>query len=1051
MAGRDMEKEDMTGFANILARPATSQYRRWAVVGLAALWGIAGPSRAMAAEKSPPKQFSRDVAPILSDKCYKCHGPDQTKRKADLRLDLRESAERVLSPDAPADSELLRRITTADPDDHMPPPESKLELAPAEIETLRQWIHQGAPYQRHWSFRPIDRPAIPETTQSDWPENEIDHFILAQLEQAGLAPMPRADKETLIRRVSFALVGLPPTMEDIDAFIADDSDDAYATLVDRTLNQAAYGERMAADWLDLARYSDTYGYQVDRDRFVWPWRDWVIRAFNANMPYDEFVIRQLAGDLLTNAGRDEILATTFNRLHPQKVEGGSVPEEFRVEYVADRVHTFSTAFLGLTLECARCHDHKYDPITQKEYYQFFAFFNNIDEAGLYSYFTPAIPTPTLLLPDEPAQNKIIAIEKQIADEEKKLQSLADSRREAFGQWLTARGEEATIPGQIAHLDFEEAQNGPNVGVPGQVGNAIKLTGDDGIELKVGNFRRFEPFSVSLWMNTPDVKDRAVVFHRSRAWTDAASRGYQLLLEDGKLSAALIHFWPGNAIGVRATTPLPANEWHHVAVTYDGSSRAAGLSIYLNGKPTDIEVVRDHLVKNITGGGGDNITIGERFRDRGFTNGLVDEFKVFDRQLSAIEVSQLRDGKSLADAIKKPIGELTADEKAALFEYFLAAIDEDFRNQRTALREARRMRSEAVDEIPEIMVMQELPEPRPAFVLKRGAYDAPGEPVQAGTPKMFPPLPHGQPRDRLALARWLTGPDHPLTARVAVNRFWQMCFGNGLIGTPEDFGSQGTPPTHPELLDWLARDFMDHDWDIKRLLKTIVMSATYRQSSEVTADHRAADPQNRLLASAPRYRLPAEMIRDNALSVSGLLVSHIGGPPVRPYEVNVSFKPVDRDKGDGLYRRSLYTYWKRTAPAPVMMSLDASKRDVCQVKRERTASPLQALVLLNDPQFIEAARMLGQQVIKKHGDDAGAAIEEMFRGLTSRRPSSQEMNILTRLHGEQLAAFQENPNKAVDFLKTGDVAADASVDPARLAAISMVASTLMNFSDCVIVR
>ncbi len=547
------------------------------------------------------------------------------------------------------------------------------------------------------------------------------------------------------------MTGLPPTLAEIDAFLADPSPEGYERLVDRLLESERYGERMATDWLDTARYSDTYGYQVDRDRYVWPWRDWVIRAFNANMPYDRFITEQLAGDLLPEATDDQILATTFNRLHPQKVEGGSTPEEFRIEYVADRTQTFATAFLGLTLECARCHDHKFDPITQKEYYQISAFFDQIDEAGLYSFFTPSVPTPTLLLIDDGAKARLRAQEQTIADEEAKLAALGAQRNEAFSTWLSdrpaapsddsrAEPQGAIIPGRIANLDFEKTGVGGNKLVAGRFGKAVKLTGDDGVGLKVGNFRRFEPFSVSLWLNTPDEKERAVVFHRSRAWTDAGSRGYQLLIEDGRLSASLIHFWPGNAIRVRTREKIPTGQWLHVAVTYDGSSRAAGLRIFVDGESAACQTVRDHLYKNITGGGGDNITIGERFRDRGFTDGLVDEFQVFKRQLTPLEVAQLHDQTSLAEALRTPADKLSDSQRQQLCAYYLATADAAYQAQLGQLQKAREQRSRLADGLQEIMVMRETPQPRPTYLLKRGAYDAHGPRVFPETPAALPPMP-----------------------------------------------------------------------------------------------------------------------------------------------------------------------------------------------------------------------------------------------------------------------------------------------------------------------
>ena len=993
--------------------------------------------------------FNRDVLPILSDRCFLCHGPDAATREADLRFDIEGAvAADVIAPGHPEKSEFFLRITSDDPDVRMPPTESKLALMKDEIDILGRWIKEGAKWQQHWSFIPPQKPKLPKVKDSGWGRNEIDRFILARQEAAGLNPATETSKERLIRRLSFDLTGLPPSLAEIDAFLQDGRPDAVERVVDRLLKSSAFGERMATDWLDAARYSDTYGYQVDRDRFVWPWRDWVVRAFNRNMPYDQFITEQLAGDLLPDATDDQILATTFNRLHPQKVEGGSVPEEFRIEYVADRTQTFATAFLGLTMECCRCHDHKYDPLGQKEYYQLSAFFDNIAEAGLYSYFTPAVPTPTLVMVDDATKSKIAAAVQDVEQAEATLEAVADSQktRDGFRKWMESKPQlETLIPGQVAHLDFEDAAKGGNKSVDGKRGKAIKLSGDDAVGLKVGNFRRFDPFSVSLWMNTPDVKDRAVVFHRSRAWTDAASRGYQLLIEDGRLSASLIHFWPGNAIRIRTKQQLTTQQWHRVVVTWDGSSRADGLSIYLNGEKAESDVVRDNLYKNITGGGGDNIAIGERFRDRGFTNGLVDEFQVFDRQLTRLEVEHLSDDEALAAALDSAA---TDADSQQIYDYYLATVDADYRAQLAVIRAKREAHSKVVDALPEIMVMREEPTRRETFLLKRGAYDARDVPVIPETPAVLSTLPDGVTRDRLGLAKWLTQSENPLAARVVVNRLWQMIFGQGLVRTPEDFGRQGQPPTHPELLDWLAVDFIEHGWDVKLLLKQIVLSATYRQSSEPAADSFASDPQNLLLSWSPTFRLPAEMLRDNALAASGLLVRKLGGAPAKPYEVEVSFKPVKPDKGEGLYRRSLYTYWKRTGPAPVMMTLDASKRDVCRVRRERTSTPLETFVLMNGPQFVESARVLSETILMHHADDERAALIELFRTLTARPPDDDELTILTELHTQQLDYFISNTGKAAEYLKTGQRAADEKLDTNRLAALSTVANALFSFDEVV---
>ncbi len=760
--------------------------------------------------------FNFQVKPILSDRCYHCHGPDQRNRQADLRLDTKEGLFKVLDagegrqvvkPGSAEHSEMFRRISSTDEDVRMPPPDSKLSVSDEEITVLRRWIEQGAEWKPHWSLIPLHDVAVPNVKRPDGVRNEIDRFVLARLERDGLTPATEASRERLIRRLSFDLTGLPPTLQEIDAFLGDASADAYEHLADRLLNSERFGERMAVDWLDVARYADTYGYQADVSRAVWPYRDWVIRAFNANLPYDQFIVWQLAGDLLPNPTRDQQIATAFNRMHRQTNEGGSIEEEFRVDYVSDRTNTLGAAFLGLTLECARCHEHKYDPISQQDYYRLFGFFNNLDECGLYSHFTDAMPNPTLLLATDEQQQRIDGLKQQIQQAEQQLAALAETRRPDFDRWLADRPREATIRGLVGDYPLESIQGGkldnraaadkpakvfedPQV-VPGHVGNGLQLSGENNVTTPVGgDWGRNQPFSIALWINTPDHKDRAVILHRSRAWTDAGSRGYELLLEDGCLSAALIHFWPGNAIRIRTKTPAPIGQWTHVVMAYDGSSRAAGFRLYVNGRQAECEIVRDNLFKEITGGGANELTLGQRFRDRGFKNGLVDELQLYDRCLTPIEAQQVYDGKSLAEALSSPADQLTADQKQSLFAYYLTNFDQPYRDAAAAVTKLRNDRSAAVDPIPELMVMNEMPEPRPTFLLKRGAYDAPGEQVQPGVPASILPWSEAWPQNRLGLARWLTDPKHPLTARVAVNRFWQLLFGRGLVPTPEDLREPG---------------------------------------------------------------------------------------------------------------------------------------------------------------------------------------------------------------------------------------------------------------------
>ncbi|MCA9065390.1 MAG: DUF1549 domain-containing protein, partial [Planctomycetaceae bacterium] len=838
--------------------------------------------------------FASQIKPLLSDRCYACHGPDAANRAAELRLDLPDEARKPLAsdgaahaivPGAPDQSVLLQRVFADDPDLVMPPPDSRLSLTANEKELLKRWIEQGAEWQLHWAFVAPQKAALPSVKLPNWCRNEIDHFVLSRMETAGLSPAAPTDRARLLRRATFDLTGLPPTITELDSFLADDSPQAFEKVVDRLLAAPQFGERMAADWMDVSRYSDTYGYQVDRDRFVWPWRDWVIDAFNRNLPADQFIIQQLAGDLLPDADRNMILATTFNRLHPQKVEGGSVPEEFRNEYVCDRIQTVGTAFLGLTLECCKCHDHKYDPISQREFYQLYSWFNNIDEAGLYSFFTNSVPTPTLQLTTPEEERSLQAAQQEINRTEQQLAAQMDLLRQQDLQQLLAEAnpvlpapnnpesETALIPGQVAALSFEDGSFGANRIVDGRDGHAVELTGDHEIDVKAGNFSRWQPFTVSLWTKIPHHFERAVVFHRSRAWTDAGSRGYELLIEDGCLSAALIHFWPGNAIRVRSVQPVTTEEWVHITVTWDGSLHAAGLQLWLNGRPLETEVVRDNLYKEITGGGGDTIQIGARFRDHGYSGGLVDDFQVYDRQLTSLEIRQLFDGRSLLDAVKQvtaadagAVEKVSAEERRELIAWLLATRSEKVRQGQAELKDRREKLASLQNATQEIMVMREMPQPRETHVLLRGAYDKPGDPVTANVPAVFPPLASDQPRNRLGLALWLTSRENPLTARVTVNRLWQQCFGNGIVRTPEDFGSQGAAPTHPQLLDWLAVDFQEHGWDVKRLLKMMMMSAAYQQKATASPQADKSDPENLWLSHATVYRLSAEMIRDNALAV-----------------------------------------------------------------------------------------------------------------------------------------------------------------------------------------
>jgi hypothetical protein len=1049
---------------------------------------------ARAAEPAPV-DFNFQIRPLLSDRCFSCHGPDSHARKAKLRLDTREGTFReldngraIVKPGEPDKSEVIRRIFTDDEDDHMPPPASLRTLSAAEKELIKRWIQEGAEYKPHWSFIPVQPVTVPSPAGSTWERNPIDAFVLAKLDGEKLKPSPEASRETLIRRVSFDLTGLPPSVAEIDAFLADKSTNAYERMVERYLNSPAYGERMAMDWLDLARYADTYGYQEDVERDMSPYRDWVIHAFNTNMPYNRFLVWQLAGDLMPNPTRDQLVATAFNRLHRQTDEGGSIDEEFRTEYVIDRVDTVGTAILGLTMGCARCHDHKFDAITQRDFYSMSAFFNSIDESGTYSHFTRATPGPALMLWPEDKSAEAARLKLRMVAASDRAHAAAQSAQSAFRSWCKTNGV-VRAPQPVARFTFDEitsqvttngttnyftanAVNPTNVaklvdgpqsvaGVPGK-NNALLFSGDNEVDCSgIGHFRRSDEFSFSLWLKPDETQDRAVILHHSKAAQDAGSRGYELTLDHGKPCFGLIHFWPANAVMVRAKEALPTNEWSHVAVSYDGSSQAKGIQIYLNGKPLEIEVVRDNLYKDIIHrkewgdllAGKIELTLAGRFRDSGFKNGMIDDLQVFDVCLTQAEVEGGAGSPLSADGAHG----VTHPTSPQLFDYFLARYYGPYRGAMAELKQLREDENDLYNDIPEIMVMKELPEPRPAHLLKRGAYDVPGDLVQRDTPASLSPFPANQPRNRLGLANWIVDPKNPLTARVVVNRIWRTHFGRGIVATQEDFGSQGRLPTHPQLLDWLAGWFMDNGWDVKSLHRLIVTSATYRQSSLVSAELAERDPDNLLLAHGPKHRLLAEQIRDSALAASGLLNASIGGPSVKPYqpaglwEESGTGAKYKQDTGDKLYRRSLYTFWKRTSPPPSMLTFDATSREVCTAKRETTTTPLQALVLLNDPQFVEAARALGEQLLKANPDNVDARNREVFRTLTGRLPDSEEIAILQQLFEQQRGFFVKNPDDAEKFLSTGESPWDKSLPRADFAATAALVSAVMNLDEFVMER
>ncbi len=1024
-------------------------------------------------------EFNRDIRPILSDICYKCHGPDKAKRKADLRLDLEASAKAKIKdhfaivPGQPAKSELIRRITTSDEDDRMPPADSGRQLTPRQVELLRRWIEQGAKWEAHWSFIAPKRPDLPRVKNSNWVRNPVDNFILARLERDGLQPSPEADRAALIRRVSLDLTGLPPTLAEADAFLADTSPQAYERVVDRLLTSPCYGERMASRWLDAARYADTSGYQSDGERSMWRWRDWVIGAFNRNLPFDQFTIEQLAGDLLLNATRDQRIATGFNRNHRGNAEGGIIPEEYAAEYVVDRVDTTATVWLGLTMGCARCHDHKYDPLTQREFYQLFAFFNNVPEKGRAVKIGNS--PPVITAPTDAQEKQLAKLESQLASAEARLRELEPQITAAqtaweksltaapVAQWTVTNGLQARfeLDGKLASEAGKNTtakfENGEATFAPGRDALAAALDGSRFINCgDVGDFGFFDKFTLAAWIRPHGADGGTIVSRMVEQDADSAftsdSEGYSVHLKAGRVQVRLTKRWLDDALRVETEAVLAPEQWHHVAVIYDGSRLATGVKIFINGQPQKMRLLLDQLNQTFqtkqplrigAGGGPAN-----RFR------GLVSDVRVYARALSEEEVGIVSTTENVNALAAIFPAKRTAPQAAKLRSCFLAEhAPAPMREAQTHVAELREQRTKFVESLPTVMVMEEMAVPRETFVLKRGVYDQRGDRATPGVPASLPPLPAYAVRNRLTFARWLVSTQNPLTARVAVNHQWQMLFGTGLVKTTEDFGSQGEPPSHPELLDWLATEFVRTGWDVKRLLKTMLMSATYRQSSRMTPELLARDPDNRLLARGPRVRLPAEMIRDQALAVSGLLVREIGGPSVKPYQPPGLWKELSgtdyvQDHGDALWRRSLYTFWKRTSPQPTMTTFDAAGREMCSVRPSRTDTPLQALALMNDVTFVEAARCLAQRVMREGGPTPEERVRLAFRLVLTRAPKPPELKVLLDDLNDHLARFRADSKAAQSLISAGESPRDAKLAADELAAYSALAGLILNLDEAI---
>jgi len=1032
---------------------------------LIALCAAAG-SLAAAAEQ--PVDFNSDIRPILSDRCFHCHGPDAAQRKADLRLDVEDAAKAsVIVPGAADASELIRRISAEDAGDRMPPPEAeKAPLTPEQVETFRRWIDQGAQWDRHWAFEKPERPDPPKAGD-DWAQNAIDRFVYARLKDEGLTPSPEADRETLIRRVSLDLTGLPPTIDEIEAFLADDAPDAYEKVVDRLLASKHYGERMAVDWLDGARYADTNGFQNDFRREMWLWRDWVINALNDNMPFDQFAIEQLAGDLLPNATKSQRIATGFNRNNRSNTEGGSIEAEWRVENIVDRVETTSTVFLGLTMGCARCHDHKYDPITQREFYEFFAFFNSTADKGFYEE-TRGNTGPQVEVRSPENERKIAEFDKAIEKATADLSQAMDAAP-GFIKWVseikTSTNESPPPPVFTAPLTGHmrvtasggaagkvTAQAGADATewAEGLTGPALALKGTPSSYIDFGSAVATDndtAFTLAAWVR-PD--EPGALFSQN----NQDGRGLEVRITDnGRIAVQLAHTPGENAIRVLTDGRLDFETWSHVAVAYDGSAKAKGVTVYVSGSPAAIHVDQDSLTESITNE--KSFHVGSNGKGP-HLKGAVNGFQFFARPLTHDEAASITRA-ALAPVLSEP---LNPERRAMLDQYFeLRRSYYWLKEQRTAER-LKRERTKYIDEnVPTVMVMEELDEPRPTYLLTRGEYDKPdkSEELHPSVPNLLPPLPEDAPRDRLGLAKWIVSEDNPLTARVTMNRLWRKFFGKGLVKSPENFGVQSEPPSHPGLLDWLATEFMQNGWDLKGIQRTIVMSATYRQSSDWTDKLRETDPENRLLARGPRFRMKAELVRDNALAVSGLLADKIGGPSVKPYQPEglweelaggASQGPYVQSEGEDLYRRSLYTYRKRTVPHPTLTTFDAPGWDICRVKRSRTNTPLQALALLNGVTYVEASRHLAERMLEEAGPEDDQRIQFGFRLATGRLPTDTELQILKDGLAKYMKTYTANPQAAEQFINHGESPVDSSADNSTLAAYTALASVILNLDETI---
>ena len=1081
------------------------RHRRWvgviACVGLSAL-----PSAAVVAQQRV--DFQRDIRPILSDNCFQCHGPDQSTRQANLRLDLQHDAVAPrrngapIVPGKPEQSLLYSRIAEENPARRMPPLSTHRTLTADQRSIIKLWIEQGAGWKEHWAFVAPVRAVPPLVKDQKWARTSPDRFILAKIEEAGLAPNPEADRRALIRRVSLDLTGLPPKPEEVSAFVSDTSADAFAKVVDRLLASPHYGEHRARYWLDAARYGDTNGLHYDNYRGgIWPYRDWVVKAFNGNMPFDRFTTEQLAGDLLPNPTLDQLIATGFVRNNTTTNENGVIEQEVRSQYIKDRADTAATVFLGLTVACATCHDHKFDPISQKDHYALEAFFNNTTERVMDN--NRPDPPPIVIVPAERDRARWLQLEALRKSMRARMAAARQSPNASFDAWLASPGRTQLLApmagaetlavsadrdaarvarrGVVSVLPLESGvalgDESPWNGV-----RTLKLAGRSTMKLPGLDLTGDEPFSMTTWVYLPKIALHPgqtggalaqIIASQMTAVAPAPAEGavaerptgWALEIDEGVARLRLLDS-EGKAIRAQApyNKPVAAGTWNHLTFTYDGSKKEDGYSFYLNGTRLPIERgsfgAQDASIAPALSGSVTNtapLTFGSDAAGEKGLEGSVGDFRIFNRAITEEEARVIAAWPAIESAASKDVAALTASERDALKLYFLMHRDADYQSLLAALARASAEHREIELRSNTAMVLEERHDSKAtAHLLFRGMYDQPRELVDAGTPAFLPPMAAGLPRNRLGLARWIVDPANPLFSRVTVNRLWQEFFGAGILESTDDFGAQAQAPTHPELLDWLAVEFRESGWDVKKLIRLIVTSATYRQSAAVSKDKLSKDPKNILLARGPRFRLDGEVVRDSALAASGLLVTKLGGPPVKPYQpagvwegtsmVNSNTRNYKQDTGESLYRRSLYTLWKRSAPPASMDIFDGPTREVCVVRRDRTNTPLQALVTMNDPQFVEAARTLAQHAMRGSLGEVNAAIDFMTIRILARTFNPRERQIVKRTYDDFLAHYRSDRPAAAQLLAVGESPTDWSLPSPEIAALTMVANQLFSLDE-----